>query len=108
MFSLCTSVGLVVIGCCFYTSRLALLNTQEYPNVLTLRVRMPIVPDMMYPRNFITKIIKYDKVVDIPNSMTVLPELLPYSIEMVSWYLERGAFAPALPKGPGCATLHKS
>ncbi|KAG1673669.1 hypothetical protein FOA52_010537 [Chlamydomonas sp. UWO 241] len=55
---------------------------KEYPNVLTLRVRMPIVPDMTYPRNFITKIIKYDKVVDIPNSMTVLPELLPYSIEM--------------------------
>ena len=29
-----------------------------------------------------TQIIKYDKVVDIPNSMTVLPELLPYSLEM--------------------------
>ncbi|GBF90980.1 rhamnose biosynthetic enzyme [Raphidocelis subcapitata] len=55
---------------------------KEYPNVLTLRVRMPIVADLTYPRNFITKIIKYDKVVDIPNSMTVLPELLPYSIEM--------------------------
>lgn len=55
---------------------------KEYPNVLTLRVRMPIVEDVQYPRNFITKIIKYDKVVNIPNSMTVLPELLPYSIEM--------------------------
>lgn len=56
---------------------------KEFPNVLTLRVRMPIVPSLTYPRNFITKIIKYDKVVDIPNSMTVLTELLPYSIEMV-------------------------
>lgn len=55
---------------------------REYPNVLTLRVRMPIVPDLTYPRNFITKIIKYDKVIDIPNSMTVLPELLPMAIEM--------------------------
>jgi hypothetical protein len=35
---------------------------REYPNVLTLRVRMPIVADLVYPRNFITKIIKYDKV----------------------------------------------
>jgi hypothetical protein len=35
---------------------------QEYPNVLTLRVRMPIVQDLTYPRNFISKIIKYDKV----------------------------------------------
>ena len=31
---------------------------QEFPNVLTLRVRMPIVADLVYPRNFITKIIK--------------------------------------------------
>eukprot|EP01025_Chloroclados_australasicus_P060784 TRINITY_DN7856_c1_g1_i6.p1 TRINITY_DN7856_c1_g1~~TRINITY_DN7856_c1_g1_i6.p1 ORF type:complete len:351 (-),score=28.02 TRINITY_DN7856_c1_g1_i6:183-1139(-) len=53
-----------------------------YPNVLTLRVRMPIVEDLTYHRNFITKIIKYHKVIDIPNSMTVLPELIPYSIEM--------------------------
>lgn len=53
-----------------------------FPNVLTLRVRMPIVADLTYPRNFITKIIKYHKVVNIPNSMTVLPELIPLSIEM--------------------------
>lgn len=55
---------------------------QAFPNVLTLRVRMPIVADLTYPRNFITKIIKYFKVVNIPNSMTVLPELIPLSIEM--------------------------
>lgn len=35
---------------------------KAYPGVLTLRVRMPIVADLTYPRNFITKIIKYDKV----------------------------------------------
>lgn len=43
---------------------------------------MPIVQDLMYHRNFITKIIKYNKVINIANSMTVLPELLPLSIEM--------------------------
>lgn len=55
---------------------------KEYPNVLILRVRMPIVADMTYPRNFITKILTYRKVVNIPNSMTVLPELLPMAVEM--------------------------
>lgn len=54
---------------------------KEYPSTLTLRVRMPISDDLS-PRNFITKIVKYDKVVNIPNSMTVLTELLPISLVM--------------------------
>jgi 3,5-epimerase/4-reductase len=53
--------------------------TVNYPNVLILRVRMPISDDLS-GRNFITKISKYAKVVDIPNSMTVLTELLPASL----------------------------
>ncbi|GFS45438.1 rhamnose biosynthesis 3 [Actinidia rufa] len=57
-----------------------LLN--EYDNVCTLRVRMPISSNLANPRNFITKIARYDKVVNIPNSMTILDELLPISIEM--------------------------
>mmetsp|Transcript_22284 Transcript_22284/g.32433 ORF Transcript_22284/g.32433 Transcript_22284/m.32433 type:complete len:302 (-) Transcript_22284:170-1075(-) len=52
-----------------------------YANTLTLRVRMPISDDLS-PRNFVTKIVKYEKVVDIPNSMTVLTELLPVSLVM--------------------------
>ncbi|KAK3042442.1 hypothetical protein RJ639_000166 [Escallonia herrerae] len=55
---------------------------KEYDNVCVLRVRMPISSDLSNPRNFITKITRYDKVVNIPNSMTVLDELLPISIEM--------------------------
>lgn len=55
---------------------------KEYDNVCTLRVRMPISSDLNNPRNFITKISRYNKVVNIPNSMTVLDELLPISIEM--------------------------
>ena len=35
---------------------------KEYPNILVLRVRMPIVEDLLYQRNFITKIIRYEKV----------------------------------------------
>jgi dTDP-4-dehydrorhamnose reductase len=52
-----------------------------YPNVLNLRLRMPISSDL-HPRNFITKISRYQKVVNIPNSMTVLDDLLPIAIEM--------------------------
>jgi dTDP-4-dehydrorhamnose reductase len=55
--------------------------TRFYPNALVLRVRMPISDDLE-PRNFITKISKYERVVNIPNSMTVLYDLLPISIDM--------------------------
>lgn len=55
---------------------------REFDNVCTLRVRMPISSDLSNPRNFITKISRYNKVVNIPNSMTILDELLPISIEM--------------------------
>ncbi|KAH9538493.1 hypothetical protein CY35_15G008500 [Sphagnum magellanicum] len=34
------------------------------------------------PRNFITKISRYQKMVNTPNNMTILDELLPISIEM--------------------------
>lgn len=54
---------------------------QDYPNVLNLRLRMPISDDL-HERSFITKIIGYQKVVNIPNSMSVLTDLLPVSITM--------------------------
>ncbi|KAL8089107.1 hypothetical protein AgCh_038760 [Apium graveolens] len=54
----------------------------NYENVCTLRVRMPISSDLSNPRNFITKITQYNKVVNIPNSMTILDELLPISVDM--------------------------
>lgn len=50
--------------------------------ILQLRIRMPIVGED-HPRNFITKITHYEKICSIPNSMTVLPDLLPVMIDMV-------------------------
>ena len=52
-----------------------------YDNVLTLRIRMPISDDL-HPKNIITKLSKYSKVINIPNSFTILSELLPISIRM--------------------------
>jgi len=54
---------------------------RHYPNVMQCRVRMPIDGDLQNPRNFITKIANYAKVVNIPNSMTVLEEFVPMAIE---------------------------
>lgn len=52
---------------------------QEYDNVLTLRLRMPVSDDL-HPRNFVTKITKYEFVVNIPNSNSILHDLLPVSL----------------------------
>jgi 3,5-epimerase/4-reductase len=54
---------------------------KEYPTSLILRVRMPVSDDLSH-RNFVTKIAKYEKVVNIPNSMTILHEMLPASLAM--------------------------
>jgi dTDP-4-dehydrorhamnose reductase len=51
-------------------------------NVLNLRIRMPITCEKN-GRNFITKITTYAKVCSVPNSMTVLPELLPFVLDMM-------------------------
>ena len=53
-----------------------------YKNVLTLRIRMPIT-ETLNDRNFISKIVNYEKICSVPNSMTVLPELLPYALDML-------------------------
>ena len=51
-------------------------------SVLNLRIRMPIT-GIKNSRNFITKITTYQKVCSVPNSMSVLPELLPLVVDMM-------------------------
>ena len=60
-----------------------LMHLFEY-NVLNVRIRMPITDNITDKRNFITKIINYEKICSVPNSMTVLPDLLPILIKMMT------------------------
>ncbi len=76
-----------------YTDR---LMHQLEDTVLNLRIRMPIVGEDN-PRNFITKITTYEKICSIPNSMTVLPELLPIALDM----LEQGKTGTVNLTNPG-------
>jgi dTDP-glucose 4,6-dehydratase len=67
-----------------FTDRFMVWRQGRQPSqtVLNLRIRMPIVGED-HPRNFITKITHYEKVCSIPNSMSVLPELLPMALELM-------------------------
>jgi 3,5-epimerase/4-reductase len=62
-----------------YTDKI--MRTLYNKNVLNVRIRMPIT-DEFHSRNFITKITRYDKVCSIPNSMTVLNDLLPVMLDL--------------------------
>lgn len=67
----------------FYSKSKAMLEKllRFYPNVLYLRLRLPLAFDF-HKRNLIAKLTTYQKVVNIPNSITVLDELLPLVPEM--------------------------
>ena len=68
-------------------------------DVLNLRIRMPIT-GTNNPRNFITKITNYEKICSMPNSMTVLPELLPIVLDM----MKRGIGGTVNLTNPGTIT----
>jgi len=53
----------------------------NYPNVLNLRIRMPISDDL-HPRSLITKLLGYKKLINISNSMSVLSDLLPCIVDL--------------------------
>jgi 3,5-epimerase/4-reductase len=59
------------------------LMAEEFGNtVLNVRIRMPISSEDG-PRNFISKIIAYKKICSIPNSMTVLDDMLPVLADLL-------------------------
>ena len=61
-----------------YTDRLM----HHYTNVLNVRMRLPVSSDASQ-RNLITKITSYKRILNIPNSVTVLPELLPVLLKLM-------------------------
>jgi UDP-glucose 4,6-dehydratase len=47
----------------------------DMANVASLRIRMPI-SEKNNPRNLINKLLKYEKIIDIPNSMTLMTDFV--------------------------------
>ncbi len=51
-----------------------------HENILHLKIRMPVDSEV-HPRNLITKLVGYKAVTHQPNSMSVLPDLIPIMIQ---------------------------
>jgi dTDP-4-dehydrorhamnose reductase len=45
------------------------------PNILIVRIRIPL-DNVPHPRNILTKLLRFEKVIDVPNSVTYIPDLI--------------------------------
>ncbi|RAK90433.1 NRS/ER [Aspergillus costaricaensis CBS 115574] len=65
----------------FYSSTKVLSEKilKHYSNVLILRIRNPIGADL-HPKNMITKLASYKKLINVPNSGSIIPSLIPTMI----------------------------
>jgi len=57
------------------TKHAAELCLSAYPNVYTLRIRMPICNDFNSSKNYLTKLLKYNNLLQETNSKTVIEDL---------------------------------
>ncbi|KAI4306031.1 hypothetical protein L6164_029345 [Bauhinia variegata] len=88
----------------FYSKTQAMVEEllKGYDNVCSLRMQLPVSSDLSNQHNFIAKLTRSDKVINVQTSITVLDELLPISIEMAKRNL-RGFWNLA---NPGVVTLN--
>ena len=58
------------------TKHAAELCLSAYPNVYTLRIRMPVCNDFNSGKNYLTKLLKYNNLLQETNSKTVIEDLI--------------------------------
>ncbi|KAF9884752.1 hypothetical protein FE257_001314 [Aspergillus nanangensis] len=73
-----------------YTKVVSEQVLKQYPNVLILRIRNPIAADLN-PKNMIVKLASYKKLINVPNSGSILPSLLP-GIIVLAKHKETGVY----------------
>ena len=58
------------------TKHAAELSLNAFPNVYTLRIRMPVCNDFNSGKNYLTKILKYNNLLEETNSKTIIEDLI--------------------------------
>ena len=57
-----------------YAERAIEALTRDY-NILIVRIRIPLL-NARHPKNLLDKLLKYNKVIDVPNSVTYIPDFV--------------------------------
>jgi 3,5-epimerase/4-reductase len=65
-----------------YSERALLPLVNDF-NILILRIRIPL-DNIPHPKNILTKLIKYGKVIAIPNSITYIPDFIENLKNMIA------------------------
>ncbi len=64
-----------------YSDRALEILSQKYP-ILIIRIRVPL-DNRPHPRNILTKLINYKKVIDVPNSVTYVPDFIKAMMHLI-------------------------
>lgn len=69
------------------------LSLQNYSNVFNFRIRMPITGNLNEKKNYLTKILRYNNLIDFQNSKTVVEDLLEFTYRFI--LLDRKSSLPS-------------
>lgn len=59
------------------------MTFEKYENVYNFRIRMPITGNLNEKKNYLTKILKYNNLIDFANSKTVIEDLLNFTYRFI-------------------------
>lgn len=71
------------------------LALKNYSNAFNFRIRMPVTGNVNEPKNYLTKILKYNNLINFVNSKTVVSDLLGF----VSSFINRDKYVGGFPAG---------
>tara|TARA_E500000318_G_scaffold106372_1_gene114291 strand:+ start:5737 stop:6624 length:888 start_codon:yes stop_codon:yes gene_type:complete len=71
------------------------LALKNYPNTFNFRIRMPVTGDISETKNYLTKILKYNNLINFTNSKTVVKDLLHFIVN----FLNRDNYVGGFPSG---------
>ena len=71
------------------------LALKNYSNVFNFRIRMPVTGNVSESKNYLTKILKYNNLINFTNSKTVINDLLGF----VGSFINRDKYVGGFPSG---------